>query len=195
MAAWPAATAKAWGSAAHAIHLKQLNRFRGRCTLTGAKSSGWGVLAMAPALGTDRRKLEAAVPAFAGLREWPRIAGDLGARRNRLTHRWREHAWRYFPALLETGSRLGAGWRSGPREIVLPAKAVHLREATIAKRLMRHRCRFNAYDVLAALRRPPVTMLAGSVEATAARTLIALVHLLNRQIDGAHGRLDGLTAR
>jgi hypothetical protein len=47
-------------------------------------------------------------PTIIELREWSRIAEDLGAERNRLTNRMREQLWRYFPAMLEFEGDLGA---------------------------------------------------------------------------------------
>src|SRR3954454_24785974 len=49
-------------------------------------------------------------PVVIELREWSRIAEDLGAERNRLTNRLREQLWRYFPAMLELENDLGAEW-------------------------------------------------------------------------------------
>jgi transposase len=44
------------------------------------------------------------------LREWSRIADDLGAERNRLTNRLREQLWRYFPAMLALEDDLWPQW-------------------------------------------------------------------------------------
>ena len=49
-------------------------------------------------------------PTVIELREWSRIAEDLGAERIRLTNRMREQLWHYFPAVLELDSDLGAEW-------------------------------------------------------------------------------------
>ena len=92
------------------------------------------------------------------MREWSRIADDLTAERNRLTNRLREQLWRYFPAMLELDSDLGAEWLLDLWETVpTPAKAARIREATIAKVLKRHRIRrFDAAQVLGVLRQPPL---------------------------------------
>jgi transposase len=186
----------------YAINPKQLDRFRDRYTLAGAKDDSRDALVMASALRTDPRclrKLEAADPAVVELREWSRITDDLGAERNRLTNRLREQLWRYFPAFLELDGDLGAEWLLDLWETApTPAKAVRIREATIAKLLKRHRIRrFDAAHVLAVLRQPAVTALAGTLEAATGHiaTLIPRIRLLNRQIKDAHGRLDELTAR
>ena len=77
-----------------AINPKQMDRFRDRFTLAGAKDDSRDAEVMASALRTDPRcfrRLAAADPAIIGLREWSRISEDLGdAERNRLTNRLRE---------------------------------------------------------------------------------------------------------
>ena len=157
---------------------------------------------MASALRTDRRcfrLLAAADPVVIELREWSRIAEDLGAERNRLTNRIREQFWRYFPALLELENDLGAEWLLDLWETVpTPAKAARMRVTTIAKLLKRNRSRrFDAAHVLAVLRTPPVKVAAGTAEAASAHiaTLIARIRLVNRQLKQAHHQLDALTAR
>ena len=186
----------------YAINPKQLDRFRDRYTLAGAKDDSRDALVMASGLRTDPRcfrKLEAADPAVVELREWSRITDDLGAERNRLTNRLRQQLWRYFPAVLDLDADLGAEWLLDLWETVLsPAKALRVRETTIAKLLKRHRIRrFDAAHVLRILRQPAVTVQAGTLEAATGHiaTLIPRLRLLNRQITEAHRRLDELTAQ
>jgi transposase len=79
-----------------------------------------------------------------------------------------------------------------------PLKAARIRETTIANILKRHRIRrFDAAQVLDTLRKPPVQVAAGTIEAASAHiaTLIARIRLVNRQLKDAHQRLDILTAR
>jgi Transposase len=141
----------------YAINPKQMDRFRDRFTLAGAKDDSRDAETMASALRTDARcfrPLAAADPIVVELREWSRIAEDLGTERLRLTNRMREQLWRYFPAMLELESDLGAEWlldlwQAAPT----PAKASRVREATIAKLLKRNRIRrFDAAHVVATLR-------------------------------------------
>jgi transposase len=190
------------GFLVHAINPKQMDRFRGRFTLAGAKDDSRDAEVMASGLRTDPRcfRLLAALdPAVIELREWSRIASDLGAERNRLTNRLREQLWRYFPAMLELESDLGTGWQLDLWELApTPSKAVRIREATVAKMLKRHRIRrFDAAHILAVLRKPPVQVAAGTVEAASAhiKTLIARIRPINGQLKEAHRQLDALTAR
>ncbi len=145
------------GFKVHSINPKQMDRFRDRFTLAGAKDDSRDAEVMASALRTDPRcfRLLAAIdPVIVELREWSRIAGDLGAERNRLTNRLREQLWRYFPAMIELESDLGAEWLLALWEAVpTPGKATRIREATIAKILKRNRIRrFDAF-----LQRTPST--------------------------------------
>jgi transposase len=190
------------GFAVHAINPKQMDRFRDRFTLAGAKDDSRDAEVMASALRTDARcfrRLAAADPIVIELREHSRIAEDLGAERTRLTNRMRELLWRYFPAMLELDSDLGAEWLLDLWDIApTPDKAARTREATIAKLLKRHRIRrFDAAHVLAVLRQPPVQVAPGTREAASAHieTLVARIRLTNQQLRQTHGRLDALTAQ
>ena len=186
----------------HAINPKQMDRFRDRFTLAGAKDDSRDAEVMASALRTDPRcvrLLAAADPVVIELREWSRIAEDLGAERNRLTNRLREQLWRYFPAMLDLESDLGAEWLLDLWETApTPHKAIRIREATVAKVLKRNRVqRFDAAHVLDVLRKPPVQVAAGTTEAASAHitTLTARIRLINQQLREAHRQLNALTAR
>jgi transposase len=186
----------------HVINPKQMDRFRNRYTLAGAKDDSRDAEVMASALRTDPRcfrLLAVTDPVVIELREWSRIAEDLSVERNRLSNRIREQLWRYFPAMLELENDLGAEWLLDLWETVpTPGKATHSRETTIAKVLKRNRIRrFDAAHVLEVLRQPPVHVAAGTIEAASAHlaTLIARIRLINRQLKDAHQRLDTLIAR
>src|SRR6185437_13021371 len=99
------------GFRVHAINPKQMDRFRDRFTLAGAKDDSRDAEVMTSSLRTDPhcfRRLAVADPVVVQLREWSRIAEDVGTERNRLTNRLREQLWRYFPAMLDLESDLGA---------------------------------------------------------------------------------------
>ncbi len=186
----------------YAVNPKQLDRFRDRFTLAGAKDDSRDAEVMASALRTDPRcfrLLAASDPAVIELREWSRIAEDLGTERIRLTNRMREQLWRYFPALLELEGDLAAPWLLDLWEAVpTPAKAARVREATVARILKRNRIRrLDAAQVIAALKAPPITVAAGTAEAASAHiaTLLERIRLVNRQIKDAHARLDKLMVR
>jgi transposase len=190
------------GFAVHAINPKQMDRFRDRFTMSGAKDDSRDAEVMASSLRTDPRcfrPLAIADPIIVELREWSRIAEDLGVERNRLANRLREQLWRYFPALLDLDDNLSAEWlldlwQAAPT----PDKARRLREVTIAKLLKRRRIRrLDAAAVMHAVRQPSIHVAAGTVEAASAHvaSLIPRIRLINRQIKDAQGRIATLTAR
>lgn len=186
----------------YAINPKQMDRFRDRFTLAGAKDDSRDAETMASALRTDPRcfrSLAAMDPIVIELREWSRITEDLGTERIRLTNRMREQLWRYFPTVLELDSDLGAEWLLDLWEAVpTPDKAQRIRQTSVANILKRNRIRrFDAVHVLSVLQRQPMTVAEGTTEAARAHiaTLVARIRLLNRQIGNAHRRLDQLTAQ
>jgi transposase len=191
------------GLSVQAINPRQMDRFRDRFTLAGAKDDSRDAEVMASALRTDPRafrKLAAADPVIVELREWSRIAEDLAVERNRLAGRMRAQLWRYFPALIALADDdLGAAWLLALWQAApTPARAARLREATIARLLRRHRIRrLDAAQVSAVLRQPPLAVAAGTTEAASAhvRALIERLRLVDRQIGQAKARLDALTAR
>jgi transposase len=190
------------GFKVHAINPKQMDRFRDRFTMAGAKDDSRDAEVMSSCLRTDPRcfrLLAAADPIIVELREWSRIAEDLGVERNRLANRLREQLWRYFPALLALEDDLGAEWLLELWEAApTPQKASRVREATVAKLLKRHRIRrLDAASIVQALRKPPVQVAAGTVDAASAHiaSLVPRIRLVNRQLKDAYSRIDGLTAR
>jgi hypothetical protein len=149
------------------------------------------------ALRTDMRafrRLALAEPLVIELREWSRMTDDLNGERNRLCNRLREQLWRYFPAMLELEQDLGAEWFLDLWELVpTPDKAMRIRETSIARILKSRRIRrVTAPDVLAVLRKPPVTVAPGTIEAASAhiRVLIERLRVVNRQLKDAHRQLD-----
>jgi transposase len=183
----------------YAINPKQLDRFRDRFSPAGAKDDSRDAEVLSDALRTDMRafrKLALAEPLVVELREWSRMTDDLNAERNRLCNRLREQLWRYFPAMLECEEDLGAEWFLDLWELVpTPDKATRIRETSIARILKSRRIRrLTAADVLAVLKKPPVTVAPGTIEAASAhiRVLIERLRVVNRQLKDAHRQLDRL---
>src|SRR5215210_3359483 len=87
------------GFQVHAVNPKQLDRFRDRFTMAGAKDDRLDAYVLADALRTDSRlyrHLEPMHPTIVELREWSRMTEDLSVERNRLANRFRHQLWRYF---------------------------------------------------------------------------------------------------
>lgn len=190
------------GFSVYAINPKQMDRFRDRFTLAGAKDDSRDAQVMASSLRTDPRcfrRLRATDPIVVELREYSRMAEELGQERVRLANRLREQLWRYFPALLDLEDDMSAEWlldlwKAAPT----PQKAARLREASIAAILKDRRIRrLGAAEVREALKKPPLGLAAGTVEAASAHvaSLIPRIRLVNRQIKDAERRIDALIAR
>ncbi len=190
------------GFAVWVLNPKQMDRFRDRYSMAGAKDDSRDSLVMASALRTDPhcfRRLAATDPIIVELREWSRIAEDLGGERIGLTNRMRQQLWRYFPAFLDLEADLSAPWLIELWQAVpTPDKARRIREASIAAILKRNRIRrLAAAQVLEILRQRPLAVAAGTTEAARAHivTLVARIQLINRQLAQAHHQLDTLTAK
>jgi len=186
----------------YVLNPKQMDRFRDRYSMAGAKDDSRDAKVMASALRTDPhcfRRLAISDPIIIELREWSRIAEDLTAERTGLVNRLRQQLWRYFPAFLELEADLSAPWAIELwQALPTPDAARRVRKASVEAILKRHRIRrLAAEQVLEILRQPPLTVAAGTTQAARAHiaTLIAKLKLINRQIADAYRQLDTLTAK
>src|SRR5262245_43617034 len=184
-----------------AINPKQLDRFRDRFSVAGAKDDSRDAQVLACSLRTDRqafRRVSADDPLIVELREWSRIYDELKQEQNRLTNRLRGQLWRYYPQAIELSEDLAATWFLDVwQQVPIPAKAARVSEKTIAAILKNHRIRrLDAAEVLRILRQPPLVVAPGTTEAASAhiRTIAARLRLINQQIKEAERRLDQLCA-
>jgi transposase len=189
------------GFLVHSVNPKQLDRFRDRFTVAGAKDDRRDAHVLGDALRTDGhccRRLRLADPVVIELREWSRMADDLQQERNRLANRVREQLWRYYPQVLQLGEDVAAEWVLELWSLApTPAMGRRLRRSSIARVLKAHRIRrLETEEVLRLLRQPPLAVAPGTTEAAVAHihTLIPRLKLVNRQIKDAHHRLDALCA-
>jgi transposase len=190
------------GFAVYAINPKQLDRFRDRFSMAGAKDDRRDARVLADALRTDRhafRPLCRLDPTVVELREWSRLAEDLQQERNRLGNRLREQLWRYYPQMLELAEDVTADWFLELWTLApTPAKAARVRQETIARLLKAQRIRrLGTAEVQHILRQTPIAVGAGTTEAASAhiRSIIPRLKLANRQMKEAHRHLDDLCAR
>lgn len=188
------------GFVVFALNPKQMDRFRDRFSIAGAKDDRFDARVLADSLRTDSvcfRKLRVEDPLRIELREWSRLTDQIQAERVMLTNRLREQLWRYFPQMLAISDDFSAEWFLElwlmiPR----PSSVVHAKLNRIESLLARHRIRrIDAQTVLKTLREKPLKVAAGTVEAASAHIvqLIARLQLLNEQHRGALKRLGQLT--
>jgi transposase len=182
-----------------AIDPKQLDRFRDRFSVAGAKDDSRDAQVLAGSLRTDWqafRRLSLDDPLVIELREWSRIYDELKQEQNRLTNRMRAQLWRYYPQAIELSEDLAAEWFLDLwQQVPTPAKAARASEKTITRVLKNYRIRrLDAAEVLRILRRPPLMVAPGTTEAATAhiRTITARLRLTNQQIKQAERRLDEL---
>lgn len=187
------------GFQVYSINPKQLDRFRDRFTVAGAKDDSRDAHVLADALRTDRRafrRLSVENPLLIELREWSRMLEDLKQERNRLSNRMRAQLWRYYPQALEIADDLAGNWFLDLwQQVPTPAKAARVKQATIETVLKANRIRrFDAAEVLRVLRQKPLWVAPGTMEAACAhiRTLTARIRLVNQQIAQANRQLDEL---
>ena len=183
----------------YSINPKQLDRFRDRFTVSGAKDDSRDADVLTDSLRTDMRafrKLSIADPVIVELREWSRIDEELKVEHVRLTNRLKHQLWRYYPQMLELADDVGASWFLDLFEAVpTPEKAAGVREKTIARILKNHRIRrFDAAHVLSELRKPALAVAPGTIEAATARIrgLIERIRMINNQLKDAGQQLDRL---
>jgi transposase len=182
-----------------AINPKQLDRFRDRFTVAGAKDDSRDALVLGGSLRTDRkafRQLATDDPTVIELREWSRLMDELQQERTRLANRLRQQLWRYYPQAAELTDDVGDDWFLALwQKVPSPAAAAKASEKAIARILKEHRIRrLDAATVLQTLRKTALFVAPGTTEAACVhiRSLVARMHLVNQQIKEAGAALDGL---
>ena len=189
------------GFQVYAINPKQLDRFRDRFSVSGAKDDSRDAHVLAHSLRTDRpafRRLAIDDPLVIELREWSRMHAELTQERTRLANRVRNQLWRYYPQAFALTDDLAADWFLELwQHVPSPAKAARVTEKTVARILKAHRIRrLDAAEALRILRQPPLAVAPGTTEAASAHihSLAARIRLVNQQIKDAERRLDQLSA-
>jgi transposase len=190
------------GVAVHSINPKQLDRFRDRFTMAGAKDDRRDARVLADSLRTDRRAFRALStdrPDVIELREWSRMAHQLQQERNALCNRTREQLRRYFPQALELTGDLSEPWILDLLAIApTPEAARRLRRSRVERILRDRRIRrWSADDVLRVLRSPSVHVAPGTVEAASehVRLLRERILLVERQRAECNRHLETLCDR
>ena len=187
------------GFVVFAINPKQLDRFRDRHSVAGAKDDRRDAFVLADSLRTDRhlfRRVETDDPVIIQLRELSRMDDDLASEMTRLTHRLRSLLQRYYPQVLSLGSVAEDRWLWALLELApTPEQARRLRPKRIEKLLAAHRIRrLQTSEVLAALRSEPLTVVPGTIDATRThlQLLLPRLRLAHQQRKECAKRIDKL---
>jgi transposase len=187
------------GFAVFAINPKQLDRFRDRFTVAGAKDDRRDAMVLADSLRTDGhlfRRLETQPSTIIELREWSRMHDELQGDRNGIVNQMRAQLNRYYPALLAVVGDPGEDWATRLLEL-LPdhAAAMKVKPARVTKLLKDHRIRrIAAEEILAQLRATPVYSAPGTATAAFAhlQLLAERVRLINKQLKGCKARIESI---
>jgi transposase len=188
------------GFQVYAINPKQLDRFRDRFTVAGAKDDSRDTRVLCSSLRTDRqafRRLKVEDPLIIELREWSRMHDELKAERNRLSNQARQQLWRYYPQAIELANGdLAEDWFLDLWSLApTPAAAAKVSEPAVGRILKKHRIRrVRAARVLEILRQAPLPVASGTTEAAVAhlRALAERLLLVNRQRRDVVRQLDRL---
>lgn len=173
----------------YSINPKQLDRFRDRHSVAGAKDDRLDAYVLADALRNDLhrfRRVELDDSLVLQIRELSRANEDLGQEFNGLTNRIRDQIHRCAPHLLElcSGGDEPWFWDLVGRMYGPPHSRTKLQRRTVQQLLRHHRIRrFSADDVLAVLRQPPMTLAPGAEEAAHMhiRLLLPRLHVVHEQ--------------
>ncbi len=190
------------GFSVYSLNPKQLDRFRDRFTVAGAKDDRRDAQVLADSLRTDGhafRALKLDAAEIIQLREWSRMADDLQQERNRATNRFAQQLRRFFPQALDLVDDVGSEWFQDLLELIPTPQAAHeVARADVDELLRRHRIRrVTAAEVLKALRKKAIFVAPGTIEAVTPhmRQLRERVRLINKQLREAHARLDEICER
>lgn len=184
-------TALLRGHAVFAINPKQLDRFRDRFSVAGAKDDRRDALVLAQSLRTDCyafRALRLGDPRLLRLREISRAEDGLRDDLRRTANQLWSLLQRYFPALLTLSPAADEPWlwallAEAPR----PRQAARLRPSTLDRLLKAHRIRrFSAAQLTDLLRKRPLALAPGASDAIAEQVLLLIprLQLLHHQMAG-----------
>jgi transposase len=170
------------GFAVYAINPKQVDRFRDRFTVAGAKDDSRDAQVIADSLRTDPhafRRVRLDHPLVIQLREWARLDDELGVELGRLTNQLRDLVYRATPGLLTLCPAADEPWFWGLlREAPTPTAQRRLTLRRVERLLRDHRIRrLQAPQVREVLQAPVVYTAPGVVEAVAAHVALLLPRL------------------
>ena len=185
--------------AVFAINPKQMDRFRDRHTVAGARDDDLDAFVMAGSLRTDQRcfhRVELDEPTIIRLRELSRMNQDLQTDSNRLANQLWEQLRRYYPQTLKLSPAADEAWlwdllESAP----MPSDAAKLRLTKVKAILRAHRIRrVTAEQVLEELRQPALRLAPGAAEAASehVQMLLPRLRLLKQQQEATARRIGAM---
>src|SRR5262249_40826834 len=181
-----------------AVHPKQLDRFRDRHSVAGAKDDRRDAFVLADSVRTDQpsfRRLHLEKPQLLMLRELSRAEETLLEEFRRSANRLREQLHRFYPQMLQLCAAADAPWLWDLLHLApTPAHAMLLSEEQVQRVLKAHRLRrIKAPAVLACLQAPPLPVAPGTAEAAQAHCgfLLPCLPVLAEHLQACTHQLDG----
>jgi transposase len=182
-----------------AINPKQLDRFRDRHSVAGAKDDRRDAFVLADSVRTDRpsfRRLQLDEPHLLLVRELSRAEETLLEEFRRSANRLRDQLHRFYPQMLQLCSAADAPWLWDLLDLApTPAHAALLSAEQVQRVLKAHRLRrLTATEVLACLQAPALPVAPGTAEAAQAHCgfLLPCLRVLAEQLRACGQQVDAL---
>jgi transposase len=182
-----------------ALNPKQLDRFRDRHSVAGAKDDWRDAFVLADSVRTDQpsfRRLHLEQPQLLVLRELSRAEETLLAEFRRNANRLREQLHRFYPQMLQLCSAADEPWLWDLITLApTPAHSMLLSEEQVQRVLKAHRLRrIKAPAVLACLQAPALPVAPGTAEAAQAHCgfLLPCLRVLAEQLQACSQQVSTL---
>ncbi len=182
-----------------AINPKQLDRFRDRHSVAGAKDDRRDAFVLADSVRTDRpsfRRLHLDEPHLLLVRELSRAEETLLEEFRRSANRLRDQLHRFYPQMLQLCSAADAPWLWDLLDLApTPAHAALLSAEQVPRVLKAHRLRrIRATEVLACFQAPALPVAPGTAEAAQAHCgfLLPCLRVLAEQLRACGQQVDAL---
>ena len=182
-----------------ALNPKQLDRFRDRHSVAGAKDDRRDAFVLADSVRTDQpsfRRVHLEEPQLLLLRELSRAEETLLEAFRRSANRLREQLHRFYPQMLQLCSAADEPWLWGLITLApTPAHAMLLSEEQVQRVLKAHRIRrITATEVLACLQAPALPVAPGAAEAAQAhcQLLLPCLRVLAEQLQACSQQVSAL---
>jgi transposase len=182
-----------------AINPKQLDRFRDRHSVAGAKDDRRDAFVLADSVRTDQpsfRRLQLDDPQLLRLRDLSRAEETLLEEFRRSANRLRDQLHRFYPQMLELCSAADESWLWDLLDLApTPAHAALLSEEQVQGVLKAHRIRrVKAQEVLMCLQAPALLVAPGVAEAAQVHCgfLLPCLRVLAEQLQACSQQVSAL---